>query len=60
MTLDTQTVILRHLVPSEGKVIKNTVTEDYFPEGLYLGKNENAENFIEVDASDLPSEDEEQ
>ncbi|MBR1731847.1 MAG: hypothetical protein IJ725_05390 [Ruminococcus sp.] len=52
MEIKTMQVVLRHLVPSEGKVIKNTVTEEYYPEGIYLGKEENAENYIEVGSSE--------
>ena len=58
MEINTTQVILRRLVPAAGKAIKNTVTEEYFPEGLYLGKDENADNYIEVALSEVPAPEE--
>lgn len=52
--MTTEIVQVRHCIPAEGKAIKNTVTEEYFPEGLYLAKGERASNYIEVDASEVP------
>lgn len=52
--MTTETVQVRHIIPAEGKAIKNTVTGEYFPEGLYLAKGERASNYIEVDASEVP------
>lgn len=56
MKIDSQTVILRYLTPSEGKALKNIVTEQYFKEGIYLGKEEDENNYIEVDISEVPSD----
>ena len=52
--MTTETVSIRHLIPDEGKVIKNKVTEEYYPEGLYLAKGELKTNYIEVDISEMP------
>lgn len=56
MKIDSQTVILRYLTPSEGKALKNIITEQYFKEGIYLGKEEDKNNYIEVDISEVPSD----
>ena len=53
MEITTTQVILRQLVPEQGKVIKNTITEEYYPEGVYLGKDENENNYIEVEATEI-------
>lgn len=52
--MTTETVSIRHLIPDEGKVIKNKVTEEYYPEGLYLAKGELKTNYIEADISEMP------
>lgn len=49
-----ETVQVRHIIPAEEKAIKNTVTEQYYPDGLYLAKGERASNYTEVDASEVP------
>ncbi len=54
----TETVEIRHLIPSQGKAIKNTVTGDFYPEGIYLGKDENEANYIEVDSSEINTNEE--
>ncbi len=51
--MTTETVQVRHLIPAEGKAIKNTVTGEYFHKGLYLAKGERASNYIEVDISEM-------
>lgn len=57
------TVILREIHVPEGKALKNIVTGQYFtgeidPEKgywtFYLGKEENADNYIFVDEKDVP------
>ena len=58
MKIIEDTVILRHLVPAEGKVIKRIDPEEWYPDGLYLGKDEDESNYIEVDASEMPEPDE--
>ena len=52
--MTTETVQIRHLIPDEGKVVKNTSTGEFFPEGLYLAKGELKSNYVEVDASEMP------
>ena len=54
MEIKTENVTLRQLIPAEGKAIKNTVTEEYYPEGLYLAKEADENDFIEVDLSEVP------
>lgn len=56
MDIKREEVILRQIIPAEGKVIKNIITEEYFTEGLYLGKEEDENNYIEVDISEVPSD----
>ena len=52
--MTTDTVTNRHLIPVDGQVIKNKVTEEFYPEGLYLAKGELKTNYIEVDISEMP------
>ena len=54
MKTETATVELRHLIPEEGKVIKRINPEEWYPEGVYLGKDEDINNYIEVDESEMP------
>ncbi|MBR2108833.1 MAG: hypothetical protein IJ932_02645 [Ruminococcus sp.] len=52
--MTTETVQIRHLLPSEGKVIKRLDPVEYYRDGLYIGKDEDINNYIEVDASEAP------
>ena len=54
MNIETQEVTLRHLTPAEGKALHKIGTEEYFPEGLYLGKEELESNFEEIPLEDVP------
>lgn len=51
MNIETQTVQLRKLIASEGKVITDIKTQSLRAKELYLGKNEDEQNFIEIDES---------
>lgn len=43
----TETIVtVRRLDPAEGYVLTNG--RDYFPDGLYLGKNDSADNWHEI------------
>lgn len=52
--MKTETVEIRHLIPAEGKVIKRIDPEEWYPEGVYLGKDEDINNYIEVDEGEMP------
>ena len=56
MNIETQEVTLRHLTPAEGKAIHKIGTEEYFPEGLYLAKEEIPDNFEEIPLEDVPGD----
>lgn len=49
MQIETQTVQLRRLTASEGMVITDKATETMRAKEIYLGKNEDENNFIEID-----------
>lgn len=49
MEINTQEITLRQLIPDEGKVIRDIRDGNIYPDGLYLGKEEDADNFIEID-----------
>lgn len=57
--MKTETVEIRHLIPAEGKVIKRIDPEEWYPEGVYLGKDEDINNYIEVDEGEMPEPPEE-
>lgn len=59
MEINTQEITLRQLVPAEGKVIKRIDPEEWYPEGVYLGKDEDINNYIEVDKGEMPEPPEE-
>ena len=49
MIATTQTVVLRKLVASEGMVITDIATETMRAKIIYLGKEDNEENYKEID-----------
>ena len=49
MQIETQTVQLRRLTASEGMVITDKATETLRTKEVYLDKNEDENNFIEID-----------
>lgn len=49
MQIETQTVQLRRLTASEGMVITDKETQTMRAKEIYLGKNEDENNFIEID-----------
>lgn len=57
--MKTETVEIRHIIPAEGKVIKRIDPEEWYPEGVYLGKDEDINNYIEVDKGEIPEPSEE-
>lgn len=59
MKIETENVVLRQLIPAEGKALRKIGTDEYYPEGLYLGKEESPDNFVEVDVSDVPEKESE-
>ena len=56
MNIETTDVTLRHLMPAEGKALHKVGTEEYYPEGLYLGKEELESNFEEIPLEDVPND----
>ena len=54
MNIETTEVTLRFLTPAEGKALHKIGTEEYYPEGLYLAKEENPDNFEEIPLEDVP------
>ena len=54
MRIEKKGVSLRRIIPNENKAIKNIVTNDYYPDGLYLSIEANEEDFVEVDISEVP------
>ena len=54
MEITTTDVTLRFLEPDEGKALHKINTNDYFTEGIYLGKEEFPDSFVEVNLSDVP------
>ena len=50
---------IRELIPSEGMVLTDKLTETMRAEILYLGKGDNPENYKEID-KDTPIEDEDE
>lgn len=49
MNIETQTVQLRKLTAGEGMVITDKETQVLRAKEIYLGKNEDENNFIEID-----------
>ncbi len=49
MNIETQTVQLRRLTASEGMVLTDKETKTLRTKEIYLGKNEDENNFIEID-----------
>ena len=49
MTIETQTVQLRKLTATEGMIITDKKTKTLRSSEVYLGKEENPDNFIEID-----------
>lgn len=60
MKIETQTVTLRKLTASEGMVLTDSDTRTLRTKEIYLGKNEDEENFVEVNENTpLPASEEE-
>ena len=49
MTIETQTVQLRKLTAGEGKVLTDIETQTLRAKEIYLGKEEDKNNFAEID-----------
>lgn len=49
MNIETQTVQLRRLTAAEGMIITDKETQTLRSEEVYLGKDEDEQNFIEID-----------
>lgn len=60
MQINTETVVLRKLTPSEGMVITDVETETLRSKLVYLGKEDSEENYKEIDENTpLPETEEE-
>lgn len=60
MTIDTSTVVIRKLTASEGMVITDIATETMRSKVVYLGKEDSADNYKEIDENTPLPEIEEQ
>ena len=52
-------VVLKELRPSEGMILTDKETETMRAEVIYLGKEDSENNYIEIEETDIPIEDDE-
>ena len=48
--MTTETIKLTKIIAEEGKIFQNKETGDTYGSEMYLGFNDNADNYIEIDA----------